>query len=1028
MRLKAHVGIWVFLFLTGAAVRVFPQQYIITDAVGGIFTRDQNLSFSIPGEGWLRLLLDSREIYRGAGPAFPELGVPQGEERGFTLSAEYYSADNVLLESRSWYIYIDKKSPALANLEFRNTGDGLRLISDGLEQNVRIRAWADLEGSLVYFPDLGKGRIPPGDSFSALVWAEDLARNYSEPRYCRFEIPQVKIENPIAGEWLNPQTLIVSGAEGTNVYWTADGTNPLENGGTGRLYRGPVRVDKRGRVTVRIAWRDSAGLLREDSSVYSVAETAGIGANENIAAFRKAEENKLDKPAVFSLPDGWLWSIGGVPRDQGTASVTLRPEPLIKRVVALHLSPGVLAAGSGETGVYRFVYLLDGGGTGPYANTPPLPGLDSVPEEQAIYPGPDQSGASPIRLLTAGRCRLIVWPKLPGTINFSWGSPGSRFHGPWREGDTPLPVPLEGGTLNWFVMNGASGDEQVDGPYSVTLPSLRGEDPPVNRGRIAYRNFDENDTANWSYVSALLDYRAGIIKDRIPEVCDGEDLEWAFISRDGKILEQGRRDRLAPAPPELSGIGEGGWTRGPVQVSISGAEKNSTGFISAEIRYASGPVERIDGTGSLYLASTLGEIAEVTVEACLRDAAGNTGPKTVRHFTLDPYTVYASAAPLVTGVPSSGLPSALSRPGGMDNPFSSLEEAIDYALKQSRGDIRIAGTLELGKPVTVTRKIAIDGLWLREKPRDGANMESGAALVLADGFSWNLAAGAGLTLSGVSVERKGDTPFIQAGENGTVTLAGAELHINGPLLDMGKGSFTARDSSIQIGMSGERQIAAFSVRDSRIEINSSNIQLEGNYGLLFSLQGGSFSSIAGKFKAAGGRTASLFALNGTRANFSASTLEAAAGDYASGVEASGCELIISGGTLIVSARDATALLLDRGNSLVSDAQFRLEGSFSARAVEVQGAFPLVQNSRFASVGTAKRTDVFSGAQAAAPQPRSIRGNVFSGFTNIWGRNWPLEKLAEFNLAYAQEGAPNTASAAPDRPSPSSADLTPVIIP
>jgi len=957
------------------------------------------------------------------------LGVPQGEERGFTLSAEYYSLDNVLLESRSWYIYIDKKPPQLPNLEFRNTAGGLRLISDGLEQNVLIRAWADLEGSLVYFPDLGKSRFTPEDSFSALVWPEDLAGNYSEPRYYRFEIPQVKIENPIAGEWCNPQTLIVSGAEGTNVYWTADGSNPLEAGGTGRLYRGPVRIDRRGRVTLRIAWKDSTGVFREDSSVYTVAEPAENSAGGSLAVFRGAEEQKIGEPETLSLPDGWRWSIGGVPWEEGTASVTLRPEPLIKRVVALHLSPGVLTPGSGGTGVYRFVYLLDGGGNGPYGTTPTLPGLDGALEESFLYPGadqsdagPDQSGAAPLRLLSAGRLRLIVWPQLPGTIYYSWGSAGSRIHGPWQEGKTPLPVPLEGGTLGWFVTSGESGEDQVDGPYTVSLPSLREESLAALRGRIACRNFDEKDSTGWNYVSPLLDYGAGIIKDRVPEVCDGEDLEWAFISRDGKILEQGRRVRLVPEAPELSGIPDCGWTRGPVQVSVSGAEKNSSGFISAEIRYASGAVERTSGNGSLYLASVLGEIAEVTVEAYLRDAAGNTGPKTVRRFTLDPYTVYASAAPLVTGVSPSGSPAALSRQGGMDNPFSSLEDAIDYALKQSRGDIRVAGTLALGKPVTVTRKIAISGI------KNGVGQKNSAALVLADGFSWNLAAGAGLTLSRVNMERKGDTPFIQAGEGGTVVLSGAELRIDGPVLDMEKGSFTARDSLIQAGISGERQIAAFSGRGSSIEINSSNVQLEGDYGLIFSLQGGSFSSSASEYSAAGGRTASLFALNGTRANFSASTLEAAAGDYASCVEASGSELIFSGGTLIVSARDATALLLDRGNCLVSDTQFRLEGSFSARAVEVQGPFPVVQNSRFVSAGSARGTEVFSGAQAAPPQPRSIRGNWFSGFTNIWGRTWPLEKLAEFNLAYAPEGTPNTADVTPNRPSPSSADLTPVIIP
>ena len=178
---KTRVVVLFFFLLTGTVFRVFPQYFILTNASDGVFATDQKLTFTLASPGWLRLLLNDREIYRGGGPAFPEFGVPDGEEREFILVAEYYSMENVFVERWSWQIHVDKKPPPLPEMEFRNTGEGLRLVISGGEQNARIRAWADVEGGEgfpVFFPDLGNLQVPPANSFQAMVWAEDLAGNY----------------------------------------------------------------------------------------------------------------------------------------------------------------------------------------------------------------------------------------------------------------------------------------------------------------------------------------------------------------------------------------------------------------------------------------------------------------------------------------------------------------------------------------------------------------------------------------------------------------------------------------------------------------------------------------------------------------------------------------------------------------------------------------------------------------------------------------------------------------------------------
>jgi len=990
-------------------------KYILTDAAGGIFATDQKLTFALSSPGWLRLLLDGREIYRGRGPAYPELGLPWGEERGFSLTVEYYSPENVLVESCSWYIYIDKKPPPFPDMEIRNAGEGLRLVQSGGEDNARIRAWADIEGALVFFPDLAESfatastgtaniaaanfaeeyRVPPAESFHAVVWAEDLAGNCSEPRPVFFEIPQLRIENPVPGVWLNPQTLIISGAEGKDVYWTADDSNPLEQGGTGRIYRGPERINKAGPVTLRIAWRDSSGLVREDSVAFSVTENLSGGrlstdmSAAGLAAFQKTEERAISSPVLLPIPDAYLWSMGDNLFQERGGSVTLRPERLIKRSVALHLSA------EGKSGVYRFAYLLDG--TLNDVNRGFLVSSNSVNSLPT-----EQENIWPLDIISAGRSRVIVWPQEQGNIYFSW-----EGRGPWQEGRAPLPVPLEGGVLHWFCLNGEVGKESaaalaekgesIAGPYSVTIAPIAGGREGRLRGRIAYRTYGKD--SGWEFVSRLLDHVPGMVDNRAGsstavrqgrgfplDVCDGEDLEWAFISSSGRIVEQFRRDRLAPAAPGLVAPPEGGWTRGPVTVVIVSGEEGTTGLLTARLRYSSGAVEMIAGRGSLDIVSSLGEAAQVTVEGVLLDPSGNRSQRTIRSFLIDPKTIYVSSRPLISASSEESPPLGVAplgvAPGGMDNPFASLEDALDYALARDLKSIQIAGTLELRRPVTVSGTVRIDGGGRRDGAGD-READNRAVLVLGDGFYWNINPGACLTLSNLKAERKrGDNALIRAGKNGKLELSGSVLTHTGPLLVMDEGICEIRNSQVSSKIAGEQRIAAFSSRASEVQIVNSRIQLEGNYGLFFDLQGGNFSAKDSIFLCAGLTTATVFVFNGTRGILDNLILSAAAGDYASIMEASGSKLVFSGGTLGVSARDTSAILLDNSSAAFFGATFRVESSLTARALEIRGLFPEINNCRFYSTGSARRSVVFSGMEETALPDGSLTDNSFSGFTHI----------------------------------------------
>ena len=982
----------VFLLIAGITIVCFSQSFIVTDASGGIFNTDQKITFANAGTGWFRLLLDEREIYRGRGPAFPELGIPQGEERGFMLRFEYYSNGNVLLESGAFSIYIDKRPPSLSDPEINNSPQGLRLTNNGGEPNVMIRSWADVDGELTFFPDLGNGVRLPADSFPAVVWAEDMAGNYSAPRSEYVNVSLVAIENPAPGEWSNPQTLIISGAEGKNIRWTCDGSDPLKEGGSGRLYRGPERIEKRGQITLRIAWQEASGKVREDRVEYSVTANAFANVERSLDIFRITEERELRSVITLPVPESCSWFTGSVPQMQRGETITLRPLPLVRRVVAVQLLPE-------GAGIYRFVYLLDGSGNDPHTSIPVLPPQGSAFEDGVLYPGSGEAAGTgsinaqvypfpPLALITAGRSRVVDWPRVQGTLYFSWQGVHT-VQGAWQEAKSPLLIPIEGGTIRWFVRDASAGEgwrlePEVSGYYSAFIPSAAGIRDNRVRGRFAYRSFTENGSQNWIYVSDLIEYLPEIAgRSILLDACDGEDLEWAFISTSGKILEQKRRDRQAPPEPVIAAPEMGGWVRGPIRVSAFPGESDTSVFLNARINYASGITQMINGEGFLDIVSALGEIAEVTVEAVQVDASGNSGPKAVRHFTLDPKTVYASAA-----FPMAG--NTHSPRGDRDNPFTSLDEAIDHALKYDLGVVRISGSMELKGPVPVSRNLHIEGAW-RESSAIGTDETIYKAAILpGNGVYWDVHPGIILSLSGVTVERNGgDNSLFYAGRNSNLDISNTMISTAGPVLRMDGGVCRIRDSDISVRISGDERKAAFSARDSGIDIKNSRMQIEANYGLLFEIEGGIMAAENSILLAAGKRTSSVLTLGGSRGRFFNLTSQAAAEDYASVMEVTSSELFMEGGIISVSARDCSAIVLNSSAGIISEAQIRVDGSSSARAFEIKGAYPIVSNSLLYSEGDAKKAEVFSGSSFPPP---GLEGNRILGFTRLWGELLPGETV------------------------------------
>jgi hypothetical protein len=68
----------------------------------------------------------------------------------------------------------------------------------------------------------------------------------------------------------------------------------------------------------------------------------------------------------------------------------------------------------------------------------------------------------------------------------------------------------------------------------------------------------------------------------------------------------------------------------------------------------------------------------------------------------------------------------------------------------------------------------------------------------------------------------------------------------------------------------------------------------------------------------------------------------------------------------------------------------------------------VTDCRFSFLGKAKRSDVFSrgSGKREEPEPGTIGGNDFRGFSHIMGEGWPRENIRGFNRRYAPPERPN----------------------
>lgn len=1002
----------------GLVLAVFPPAgaeegaRIQTNAREGSFGTGQRLWFSVSAGDRLRVLVDGAEQYRGTGPCPVDLEAAAGEEREFRITAECYSPPprELLRESRTFRIVIDRKPPELPRVKTETIAGGFLRLSAELPPGIKAAAYVDDGESPRYIADLDTPVPLRPVPFSALIWAVDAAGNASAPLARTFDFPGLRVENPVPGTWANPQRLLISGAGGREVFWTDDGGDPLGPGG--KSYTGPELLHKTGEICLRVAFRHRDGYVEEEKIVYRVEPGGGVPSRQNGAAaggfldnLRFLEERTIRETMSLSLPDNFRWSIGGEPRDfQGPSERTedrnliLRPLPEIRRVLPLHLSAG--------GGVFRFVMTLDGslsaaedpGGFRPAPVVAEERVVDNIAFADGGAPATWEEGGGP-KIISAGNSRVLVWTVSPGLIRYGWNTEDS-----WSSGSAPVCIPPGGGRLQWIV----DGEDPPRGPFTAHIEA-RGmpKTQDASQGRYVYRYLSpRNGRTGWVYVSELVEAATAAAGTRIFDACDGEDIEWSFITLTGESLNHWRTDRLPPLPPVFDAPGEGQWRRGPVRVSAeaSGEEGRVKKTITARIRYASGTVEIVSETGPLALKSATGEYAEVRLEARIEDAVGNLGPPAIRTFILDPLTVYVS--PSRPGGPETGAGSG--ETGGRDKPFYSLEAALEFALREGRRDIFLNGSFQLRKDIIAPGDLVIDGSFNERWERTGRT-----SLAVLPGVSLT-AQGGTLKLRGLEIERRAEgPPFLRVLTGAGLELIDCGITGLGTALTVEAGTCFIRNTRMLSLMPGEPRLPAIRAVDSRIQILKSDFQLEGGNGLCLEMNGGVLSIEDARFRLSCRRTATALSLNRIRGEWKNLDAALAAGDYCSALEIGDSELTVIGGTLQVTARDAAAVLTTNTEILFLGTEFVVNALFVARALEAWNTFPHVTDCRFRFSGGSRRSEVFSGLKneggrtvSLFPEPGTIGGNVFFAFTHLLGGAYPMESLAGFNRRFAPPGRPN----------------------
>ena len=490
------------------------------------------------------------------------------------------------------------------------------------------------------------------------------------------------IISPVAGTWNNPQPLVLNIEDGTEIYYSLTGIDPLR---FGFAYDGPIVLEQKGDVSLRITAVDGNGERKDFSIAYTVKDSTVAGSENSTLFIQDIIAHPLKRyvsGSVFSIPESFNYYIdGNQERIFSGKDLHISEKNNVERFVPFTVTDG-------STYLHFVLHVIPQQGSSLHSKNVPF---------------------------SIENWNIISFTSAKYVYSMDGGS--------WTTDLSPFIVDrLSVHTLRW-KKNSDNEDEEI---YSYTLPPMPQLVSSVEPyGQVTFSLMPApNDIGNsMNYKMGKIPQNLSLIRitdglyDSITiDAFSGEELTsnfYAGVYYDGVYqgcLQQPLFvDRLAPLPPELSSYRKNQTVLtadvedgASVFYSISEPiEFDAEDIINMEPRFADVRTGEFKEflKGRVILSSVSENPTFYKILAYAVDRAGNQSEVTEFSIVVDEHNFYLN--PLVLN--------SEERDGSYIHPFATLEEAVLAMNEMSRMRLHILGNVSVKDSITLTSDCDIIG-------------------------------------------------------------------------------------------------------------------------------------------------------------------------------------------------------------------------------------------------------------------------------------------------------------------------------
>ncbi|MBB5217925.1 hypothetical protein DYE49_07750 [Treponema rectale] len=635
------------------------------------------------------------------------------------------------------------------------------------------------------------------------------------------------ILSPVSGQWVNVQPLVLNTSDGSEVYYSLSGSDPLVSGFS---YDGPVVIDETGDVKVRIAVISKSGIRSDFTVMYTVKPSAFSTADSDTALLiQNINSNpilKYSSSGEFYIPKDFELSLNNSSVFEKGHNLLINKTSVLEHYAACtlkkdnlswHFVIKVAETPSAEKLVKRSVpFTLDNWTDFTYTG------------ENLIYQIDDEywTASRELTVLDRTKPHVIRWQ----SIAYEEGNPVSEYVLP------AMPVfsavSAEDGSLEFKCS---------DSSYRFALNS-------DNLYSSVTADTFEGNTLN----------RSEVFKVYCSNVYQGTVHFDFFV------------DRQNPAQPVFESTTQDGFARSEVKVKIRCDEEDAGIYYSvsepvesasafeetalAELaKTSTGDFRKYDGS-VILLKSPSKNASYFKICAYSLDRSGNRSSVAEYDVIIDQYNYYLNSSP---------KNNSSVHDGSWSSPFRTFEEALAVINSQKSTRVHVTGNIEITKPLSVIE-------------RDCVFICRDARFVFAPQSALQVN-GASVEVSNCIIERTddssrdGELPFITV-EKGKLLLDNVEvvgIYIGDGIL------INSAESEICVSRSGltvqsQSYACALSASDSTVSIQDSRITSSAPNCVNVTMHGGSAEILSDMFYLIG-RVGHCLELAGTSAGISSNT-------------------------------------------------------------------------------------------------------------------------------------------------------------